>query len=43
MRRRDFIGLLGAITAYPRTALSETRSRPLIGRLGFPQKTLIFL
>ena len=39
MRRRKFIGLLGAIAASPRTALGETvKKRPVIGRLGFPSK-----
>jgi putative tryptophan/tyrosine transport system substrate-binding protein len=39
MRRREFIGLLGAIGAWPQSALSETaKKRPVIGRLAFPSK-----
>jgi hypothetical protein len=39
MRRREFIGLLGAIAASPQTALSETaKRRPVIGRLVLASK-----
>ncbi len=39
MRRREFIGVLGAIAACPQRAISETvKKRPLIGRLAYPSR-----
>ena len=39
MRRRDFIGLVGAVSAWPQSLLAQAaRRRPLIGRLGFNSK-----
>jgi hypothetical protein len=39
VRRREFIGLLGVIAAWPQLALSDTaKKRPVIGRLAFPSK-----
>src|SRR6516225_1726215 len=39
MRRRDFVGLLGAISAWPQAVLGQvTRRRPLIGRLSFASR-----
>jgi putative tryptophan/tyrosine transport system substrate-binding protein len=39
MRRRDFIGLLGAILAWPQAVLGQvSKKRPLIGRLSFASR-----
>jgi putative tryptophan/tyrosine transport system substrate-binding protein len=40
MRRREFVGLLGVIAAWPQAVLAQTPSRrPLIGWLYFPRRT----
>ena len=38
MRRREFIGLVGAIAAWPQPVLSQPAKRPVIGRLALPSK-----
>ena len=40
MKRRDFLGLLAAATAWPRTASAQQRRIPVVGFVGFANKAI---